>query len=43
MSVKRVSSKLREQLKSNKKNNNKLDKLIKILIQKNVINKEDFE
>jgi len=42
MSVKRVSIKQREELKKKKENRNKLDKLIKALIQKGIISLEDL-
>jgi len=41
--IKRVSIKQREELKNKKEDRNKLDKLIKVLIQKNLISSEDLK
>jgi len=42
MPPKRIDPKIREQLKKRKEDRNKLDKLIKVLIQKNLISLEDL-
>lgn len=41
--IKRIPKELREQLKKKKEERNKLDKLIALLIKKNIISKEDLK
>ena len=41
--IKRVSEKQRRELKKRKEDGNKLDKLIKVLIKKNLISPEDLK
>lgn len=41
--IKRISPEKRAQLRKQKEDRNKLDKLIKSLIQKNIISQEDLK
>lgn len=41
--IKRINIKQRQELKKKKEDRNKLDKLIKVLIKKNIISQEDLK